>query len=70
MTKISLVYSEDFRENKIAGKVYGRLRDMGFNPTTVNVNYIAKLGVFSVEYNFRDEEDLPESSRLEKILRN
>ena len=67
--KITLIYSEDFRENNISKRVYGKLRDAGFDPKSVNVVYEVRIGVFRVDYNFDEKQTLPIDSRLEEMLK-
>ena len=69
MKRLNLHYSEDFRRNKIAGKVYGMLRDKGFDPLRVSEHYNPGLGEMDVAYLF-DDKDAPTESDLENILRS
>lgn len=69
MRGILIQYSEDFRDNKKAGKIYGVIRDNGFHPKNVKVFYEVNLGRFIVEYTFRDKEKMPKKLELEKMLK-
>ena len=66
---VTVGYSEDFRENKIAGKVYGLLRDNGFHPHGVALRHTSSVGITIVHYVFNSGERLPEKSQLERMLK-
>ena len=68
MRKVTIEYSEDFRENKVAPTVYAALRDGGFDPIAVTHQYIIKLGMSRVEFDFGGH-DLPSQSQLEEKLK-
>jgi len=67
MIKLLLNYAEDFRENKIASKVYSALRDRWFDPITVTEHYRVGLGEMDVACLFQDRS-APSDADLEKIL--
>jgi len=67
MKAISINYSEDFRKNEIAGKVYGVLRDNGFDPMRVCENYDVERGINTTTYLFNGSE-FPKESKLKEML--
>jgi len=67
--KLTIKYSEDFRDNQIVGKVYGLFRDNDLHPTNVNTLHTTGLGVTEACFYFmEDNHDLPENQKLEGIL--
>ena len=69
MKRIIVQYSEDFRKNKVASRIYDLLRDKGLDPIIINVNYQVSTGVGKVNYTFKEGTILPEKSKLEEILK-
>ena len=69
MKRITVKYSEDFRKNKVASRIYDLLRDKGFDPIIINVNYRVSTGVGKVNYTFKEGTILPEKSKLEEMLK-
>ena len=69
MKKITVKYSEDFRKNRVASRIYDLIRDKGLDPIIVNVNYQVSIGVEKADYIFKDGTILPEKSKLEKMLK-
>ena len=67
--QITIHYSEDFRENKIAGKVYGILRDNHFDPIKVSTIYSTTIGDAYTDFSFLDGAKLPEKQKLENMLK-
>jgi len=66
--EIEIIYSEDFRENKIAGNVYGILRDAGLRPLFVQTTYNVREGRGETKYLFNNDSVLPKKQELEKML--
>lgn len=70
MTILRVTYSEDFRVSAIASKIYALLRDRGFDPFRVTLNYYAKIGEQEANFHFNNSDKLEnEKSKLEEILR-
>jgi len=69
MKRIIVKYSEDFRKNEVASSIYGLLRDKGFDPISIHVNYQVSVGIGEAEYAFKNGTILPEKSKLEEMLK-
>ena len=70
-TMIEITYSEDFRENNIASRVYGVLRDNNLNPISVHISYWASRGFGEAQYNFDGNTKLSsvsDKSKLDEML--
>ena len=68
MDIIEIDYSGDFREDKTPNQVYSRLRESGIGPSFVNIFYNPKKGSGKVIYSFGRKNNLPEKSKLIKLL--
>jgi hypothetical protein len=66
--QIIITYSEDFRENKKASKVYSILRDNGFDPILVTTNYFVSRGEGMTQFMFNIATRLPKESRIREML--
>ena len=69
VSELAIKYSENLRENKIAGEIYDLLRDNGIEPLEVISSYLPKMGIFNVKYCFSKINNL-KLSLLEGILNN
>ena len=67
--RIGLRYEADLREITPENRVYGLLRDNGFDPLNVENNYNADHGIGFVIYSFRGDVKLPSKSKLEQMLK-
>ncbi len=68
MPILTVKFSEDFRETRVANEIYVRLRNNNLNPLLVRLNYFPGIGEGEVLYSFGEPNNLPEESELVKIL--
>ena len=69
MTRITIEYSENPRESKKIGEVYGILEDGGFKPESFFSRHWVDRGIFQCVYVFHEETDLPTQKELEEMLK-
>jgi hypothetical protein len=70
MRRITVTYSENFRENRTPSEIYSRLRDNKLDPIKVVSEYNVGVGRGKIIYIFGDNIDLPSDSRLAEILKD
>ena len=68
MIRITIEYSENFRENKKASEVLGILIDKGFDPIDLFLRYNPDCRTSRCVYVFQEGTELPTQEKLEGML--
>lgn len=69
MIRITVGYSEDFKENRKASEVYRILMDEGFDPIDLFLRHDPYCGTGRCVYVFQEGTELPPQKKLEEMLK-